>query len=367
MGGLSFTTLAVLIVSPLVGLAADRFGVRRVALLSVALFGLCFMGFALGNGSLTLYYATWTLMAVLGAGTLPITWTRAVNDVFQQRKGLALGLSLVGTGIFGFVVKPLTTWLIAEFGWRGAYVAIGALPLLLALPVGLLYFRDSGQDRFGQDQSAPGAGEGAQSVRPLGLSMRETLRDWRFWLLGISILLVAFAVGGIIPNMENILRIAGFVRANVVALASLIGLSVVAGRLIGGWLLDRFWAPGVAVILLGAPAFACVLLARGDMSYTTAAVAICLVGVAAGVEYDLVAFLVARYFGMKSYGAIYGALYGFYALGAGLGPVAFGADFDRHKSYQFSLYLACGLFLVPAIAMLLLGRYREFGVARPPA
>ena len=70
MGGLPIMTFAVLLASPAVGLLADRFGVRRVALISVALFALSFMGFALGTGSITLFYFNWALMAVWGAGTL---------------------------------------------------------------------------------------------------------------------------------------------------------------------------------------------------------------------------------------------------------------------------------------------------------
>jgi MFS family permease len=89
------------------------------------------MALSLGNGSLTLYYATWLLVAFVGAGTLPITWTRAVNNGFHSGKGLALGLSLIGTGLFGYLIKPFAAWLIGAFGWRSAYVVIGALPLLV--------------------------------------------------------------------------------------------------------------------------------------------------------------------------------------------------------------------------------------------
>jgi MFS family permease len=99
MGGILYSTIAVIVCSPAVGLLADHFGVRKVALVSVALFGLSFMAFSLSNGSLTLYYATWASVAVLGTGTLPITWTRAVNNWFDLRKGFALGLCLLGTGL----------------------------------------------------------------------------------------------------------------------------------------------------------------------------------------------------------------------------------------------------------------------------
>jgi MFS family permease len=128
MGGLPIMTFAVLVASPAVGFLADRIGVRPVALASVGLFALSFMAFALNPGDIRFFYANWAIMAVLGAGTLPITWTRAVNNRFDDRKGLALGLSLLGTGVFGFLVKPFTALMIAEFGWRGAYLAVGASP-----------------------------------------------------------------------------------------------------------------------------------------------------------------------------------------------------------------------------------------------
>jgi MFS family permease len=359
--GITCTTAAVIIASPLVGVAADRFGVRRVALTSVALFGLSFMALGLSNGSLALYYATWLIIALVGVGTLPITWTRAVNNGFLKGKGLALGLSLIGTGLFGYLIKPLAAWLMAELGWRMTYAAIGALPLVIALPIGLLWFRDPGEGvidplRHREDARARAA------LIP-GLSMRQTAGQWRFWLLGACFVSLAFAVGGLIPNMENILKIAGFQHSDIVPLTSLIGLSVIVGRIAGGWLIDLFWAPAVAAVLLGAPAFGCLLLAGPGLTYRTAVLAIALIGMAAGAEYDLLAFMVARYFGMKSYGSIYGALYSFFALGAGTGPVFFGANFDRTHAYSMSLHIACGLFLVPALLMLCLGRYRNFDPA----
>ena len=72
---------------------------------------------------------------------------------------------------------------------------------------------------------------------------------------------------------------------------------------------------------------------------------------------------------MKSYGSIYGGLYSFFALGAGVGPVFFGANFDRTHSYSSILHIASGLFLAPALLMLLLGRYRVFvaDVPRDPS
>jgi predicted MFS family arabinose efflux permease len=358
MIGLMIMTLGVLVASTVVGHLGDRFGVRRVALISVVLFALSFMAFSFSNGSIVLFYVNWAVMAVVGAGTLPVTWTRAVNNHFDARKGLALGLSLLGTGIFGFLIKPFTAWLIATYGWRTTYLVIGMLPLLLAWPIAYFAFHDVGE-RTDSSAERRKASAARLEVTP-GLRLGQALKSWRYWVLAFAFVCVSFGVGGPIPNMENILKVAGFERDNIVSLVALIGLSVIAGRIIGGWLIDRFWAPGIAFVMLSLPALSCWLMADGGMSVPAAGAAIFLIGFAAGVEYDLMAFLVARYFGMKGYSAIYGSLYGFFALGAGIGPVVFGKVFDKTGSYAPVLGTSAALLMIGAVSLLFLGRYQRY-------
>ena len=88
-------------------------------------------------------------------------------------------------------------------------------------------------------------------------------------------------------------------------------------------------------------------------------IAIVLLGIAAGVEYDLLAYLVARYFGMKSYARIYGALYAAFGVGAGFGPAVFGYIFKNTGSYDVALNYAMWAFIGCSLAMLALGRYRD--------
>ncbi|MBK7060567.1 MAG: MFS transporter [Rubrivivax sp.] len=358
MIGLMIMTLAVLVACTVVGYLGDRFGVRRVALISVVLFSLSFMAFSLSNGSIVLFYVNWGVMALVGAGTLPVTWTRAVNNHFDTRKGLALGLSLLGTGIFGFLVKPFTAWLIASYGWRTTYVVIGMLPLLLAFPIAFFAFHDLGAKSDTADERRRASA--ARTLATPGMTLGQALKSWRYWVLAFAFVCVSFGVGGPIPNMENILKVAGFTREDTVSLVALIGLSVIAGRIVGGWLIDRFWAPGVAFVMLSLPAVSCWLMADGGMTVPAAGAAIFLIGFAAGVEYDLMAFLVARYFGMKGYSAIYGSLYGFFALGAGIGPVVFGKVFDKTGSYGPVLGTSAALLMAGAISLLFLGRYQRY-------
>lgn len=349
MGGIAMTTLVTVIAGPAVGMLAGRLGVRRVALTSVLLFGLVFCALSLQTGSLMLFYAMFGLLALVGAGTLPITWTRTVNAWFDERKGLALGLSLMGTGIFGIFAKPYTSWLVHEFGWRWAYVGLGVLPLLIALPAGWLLFRDRDTSASAGPVKVPG-----------GLTLGETLREWRFWVMAFAVVPVSFALGGPVPNMENILTTAGIPADKLLSLTPLIGLSALLGRIAGGWLLDRFWAPAVGFVLLSLPAISLLVLTKGQLGMTEAGIAIFMIGFALGIEYDLVAYLVARYFGLKAYSAIYGILYVFFALGAGFGPLLLGRDFDATGSYERALFISAIALIVSAASLLLLGRYRKF-------
>ncbi|MEJ2534341.1 MAG: MFS transporter, partial [Gammaproteobacteria bacterium] len=347
--------------SPLVGYLTDRLGVRRVVLTSIVLFSVSFMAFALNNGSRTLYLFLWGVLAVCGAGTLPITFTRAVSNWFNEKRGLALGIALIGTGISGALAKIYAGWLIAEYGWRAAYVGVGALPLLIAFPVAFILFRDVDDPRAAARAEAMRAHQVARGAdgASYGLSLAQAFRDWRFWLLAAVFVPLSFAIGGPIPNLETLLGTKGFDREQAVFLASVIGYSVLVGRLVGGYLLDHIWAPLLACVMLMAPAASMYLFHLPDPTYAQAIVAVILLGVAAGIEYDLIAYLVSRYFGIRNYGAIYGILYAFFALGAGFGPAVYGRVLDETGSYDAALYGSMYAFIICSLALLLLGRYRD--------
>jgi MFS family permease len=354
--GITVQTVAVALLAPVAGVLATRFGPRPVALLSVLTFSVSFMAFALSNGSLVLYYGLWAAQAVFGLGTLPITWTRLINQRFNRHRGLALGIALMGTGLFGTFSKPLTAWLIATFGWRGAYVALGALPLLIAFPVAYALFREP-------PVTAPTGGSAPVAAVEAGMTTRQAVSHWRFWLLAGVLLPISFAIAGPIPNMENILHAHGFDHAAIVKLTSLIGLSAIAGRLLGGWLLDLFWAPAVAVLILALPCLSCWLLGGASLGAGGAALSICLIGFSVGVEYDLLAYLTAKYFGLRSYATIYGLLYVSFGIGAGFGPAIFGWAFGLEGSYGPIFRIASALLAASALSLLALGRYPRFVLA----
>ena len=361
MYGLVPFCLATVISAPFAGYLSDRFGVRQVALISILLFALGMMAFALNNGSLPLYFFLWAMLSFVGAGTLPITYTKAISRWFQHKRGLALGMALVGTGIGGALAKVYAATLIDAVGWRMAYVGVGFLPLIVALPVVYLLFRDVDDPKVERRVKALESArpEGAGSNQLYGYTFAQCLREWRFWLLCAIFLPLSFAIGGPIPNLETMLTSKGFDRGDAIILASFLGYSVYVGRVLAGYLLDFVWAPILACVLQMMPAISMFIFATADPSYGQMVIAIVTLGVAAGVEYDLLAYLVARYFGMKSYARIYGTLYAFFGLGAGFGPAIFGAIYGRTGSYDLAMNVAMWVFVACSLSFLLLGRYRD--------
>jgi MFS family permease len=351
MAGVAVQSFVVMLISPFAGIAADKWGARRVGLISLLMFGVVFGAFALTNGSLPLFYAHWVALAVLGSGTLSLTWSRVVSGWFDRNRGLALGLAATGTGVTGFLIKPFTAWLITEHGWRVAYAAIGLLPILIGLPVVALLFRER--------RRAPAAlAQGA--VEEPGMRFRDALRDRKFWIIAIAFVLIAYALTSPTPNMENILKTFHFDLATIAGITSSFGLAVIAGRIVGGWLLDRIWAPACACAFLVLPAIACWALARPSISTHEALASVIALGLAAGLEFDLLAFLVARYFGQRHYASIYGSFYTAVAIGGGAGPVIFGRAFDLTGGYSQVLMSGVVAIVLGGGLLLLLGPYRHF-------
>lgn len=356
--GITIFGVVASLLAPLYGSLADRIGVRPVALWSLAAFGLCFAAFALTPPSLIGFYALFLLLGLVGIGSTPVTWSRAISMWFFKNRGLALGVMLLGTSLSAMVVPSIVVWAIEGFGWRTMHVIIAALPLLVALPIGLLFFREPGPgERPAGIQTATGAVAGA--------TLAEAMRDRRFWTLWVSILMIAFAYGGAHIHMPSIVADHGFSAGQAAGVMGVVGFGILSGRVITGLLLDRIWGPAVAFPILCLPALACWLLLGTSAPATQLSAAGFMLGFAAGAESDLIAFLAARYFGMAHFGKIYGMLYMPFGLFSAISPVVYGTVRDTTGSYDPILTAAMVIFVIGGALLLTLGRYPELGRAAP--
>jgi MFS family permease len=337
---------------PVFGHLCDTYGVRRVAIPSMAMFAgsLALLGWASSFGIYG-FYAAWAVMAITGQGTGTIAWTHMVGGWFDRRRGLALGFVLAGSGVFAMFGPLVAAKLISQFGWQNAYPALACLVFVISMPILLLFLRDP--PRLAETGAAKASPADGPVPVAQGHTLAEALSSYRFYLIGAAFLVIGFGVSGIITNLVPILAAKGLAGESAAAMAGLIGVSIIGGRLLVGAALDKFWAPAVSAILLALPAVSCLLLVSGE--YTV--LAVLLVGLAAGAEFDIVAFLAARYFGMAAYGKIYGLLCVAFFFGAGIAPPTFGAALDIYGDYNLILGIMAFLFVGAAASLLLLGRY----------
>jgi MFS family permease len=343
-----FMTAASLLMGPVAGALADRYGARPVAIFSQIMFVLAVAGLSLTTDAVWTFYAGFFLLAFVGAGTMPITWTRAITGWFFSARGLALGFALMGTGIMGMVAPSLATALIGEFGWRLAYVGLACVPLLIGLPLAILFFRDP---------PAAAAADGKSDAEAWGLSFAEAVRTRLFWQMSAGFFIAAMGVGAMLVHALPLLQEHGLDRATAAQVAGLFGLSVTVGRIFTGFLLDRMFGPTVALIMFAAPAAACVMILMAGSNVVVCAIAIVIFGLAAGAEFDIAAYFVARYFGRRNYGAIYGLLYTIFVVGSAVTPPLAGAVFDRYQTYDPALMAGIAIFIVAALLSGTLGPY----------
>nr|NIP14605.1 MFS transporter [Pseudomonadales bacterium]NIX07894.1 MFS transporter [Pseudomonadales bacterium] len=118
--------------APVVGWLIDRYGARRIALPGILGLTIGFVLATFMDGRLWMLYLSYGAMALLGAGTIPVTWTRAITTNFFRQRGLALGLTLSGTGLCAVIVPQYAVWMVEAYGWRAAYLGLAAMPLLIA-------------------------------------------------------------------------------------------------------------------------------------------------------------------------------------------------------------------------------------------
>ena len=350
-----FGVIAALL-APYFGRLADRHGVRPVALASLAAFGVIFASVWFVPPTLPAWWAIWALIGLIGIGSTPVTWSRAVSMWFNRHRGLALAIMLLGTSLAALVVPQVVSRAIAAWGWRSAFPVAALFPLLIGLPLGLLWFREP------RPEERP-AGIADASGAVVGVTLAQALRGRHFWILWLSIFIIATAYGGAHIHIAQIVSMHGFGPEVAASVLGVVALGILAGRLIVGIAFDRFWAPGVAFPAMLLPAAACLLLMGSEQSLALVLTGGFLLGFAAGAESDVIAFLTAKYFGMANYGQIYGMVYLPFGIGSAISPILYGIARDRTGNYDLALTAAMILFVTGGLLLLALGRYPRFETA----
>lgn len=341
----SLLNLMVCLGSPVAGRIVDRVGGRRMILPSIALLGATLVSLSFLTGHLWNLYLLYSLAGLVGLGSTSLTYSRVVAGWFDDRRGLALGLTASGIGIGSFVVPPLAQAVISASGWRQGYFVLGVIMFLVPLPLQALFLHDAPRAARPEPHDHPQSSAGAFRTRV-------------FWQMLIQFFLVSACVNGAVSHLAALLTDRGTPPQAAALAISVFGVSGFAGRIFTGYLVDRFFAPYVMVVMFGGAAIALLLLAGGATG-PLATLAAVLMGFGVGAEADVMPYLVSRYFGLRALGELFGYLFSAYTLGVAVGPLLMGAGFDSTGSYTRPLTILAIALLAATAATLTLPGYTE--------
>jgi MFS family permease len=349
----AFTIVAYMIVamSPLQGMLVDRFGPRRVVLTSIPLFAASLAALYFTPANLGVYYLLWAIVPIAGLGLWPLGYLQSVTPWFDRKLGFALGCANAGIG-FGSTLLPMLVIgpMIAAYGWRHALLAISALVLFVSWPIVALCLRE------------PSASDAATlklraAKKAFGLTFPQAMREPTFWMLNVAFFMLGLTATSLVSQQVPLLREAGWSAAETTQLQTTFGFGLLFARIAVGFVIDHVFAPRVMMAVSIGGAIACILYASyPDAAYVSAL----LIGFLLGAEFDVLAFLIKRYYGNVAYGRIYGVIFGVFYLGSGLGisGLAWIRQASADQSYDNGLYVAAVVLVCSAILLAFMPKYR---------
>jgi MFS family permease len=340
--------------APLAGRWLDRFGPRRVMVPCLVVVGGAFASLAVLTARLWHLYLVFAVIGAAVVGATALGYSRAVSTWFDRRRGLALALVLAGGATGAIVHPPATQALIDVAGWRSACLALGAVMAAVGVSNVALFVHERP------------AARAAASPALAGSSVGEALSSRIFWTLILMVFGSTLAMNGAIVHLAPLLSDRGASPGRAAIAVSAMGGASLCGRLLTGWLLDRFSGPRVSCALLAVAALGTLLLA-GAPGFALGVLAAVLIGAGSGGELDVAPYLLSRYFGLRSLSVLYGLTWTAMGLAGAAGPILLGRAFDTTGSYATLLVRFALAMLAIAALMLTLpaARRTPLAVASP--
>jgi len=358
------------ITGPFVGHAVDSHGPKKVMTLFAALSGAAFILVSF-TSSLWNFYLAYALLSLstTGIGFIPVSSVLA--RWFVRRRGTAIGFAMVGISAGGLVMAPLVGLVISRLGWRTAFVLLGALVWLLALPVTLFLMRGSPAEiGLLPDGDVPGSGTAAEphsrsapasssSAAEGGWPLRAAVRSRAFLWIGTTFFLGPVAQMAMLQHQVPLIVEAGISDALApTALGVTAGLGGL-GKLCFGRISEVLPFRYAVVLCFGLQALGVLVLLGAD-DITSVWIYVAIFGFAMGGVIVLLPLVVGHFFGLAAFGVIMGTLSLVLAFGNASGALISGMIHDFFGSYRYAMIACVCFYLVAALSILLAGRPRRY-------
>ncbi|WBO21965.1 MFS transporter [Sphingomonas abietis] len=324
---------------PIVGRLMDRYGSRKLLIGGNLLLAGSIALLALSTQNVLLFYLLFGLVGL--AGSIPSTamFCKVVSNWFDETRGLMLGVTAgIGNGVGATIMPIVAGLLLGVVGWRGSFVAIGGIVLAVGFPTLFLLIRDAPRPAV------------AHPVQLEGMSLSQAARTRPFWIM-----LAAVAAGGggmtaVFTHVVPMLTDHGVSVGEATMIIAIFALVAAGWQIVTGWTLDRLRTPRVVMPMYLSAIVGLSLLEFGHGTPTLVLAGV-LLGIGLGAEYGALPYFISRYFGLRCYGSITGALYAVVIFVQGITPGLMDVGFGATGSYAMPT-LAIGAALIVGAALL---------------
>lgn len=356
----SSLSLISLVFIPFIGRFVDWIGPRAAGIIGYIAVPSCFFAFSLMSGDIFEFYAITLVKNVLGVLTTSLVFCRVIVERFDVARGMALSVAMTGPPLVGAIAAPIVGEIIDTEGWRAAYRVLSLVSFVGGmLAMMLIGLRHRGSQR---EHGEPPKKKHAPLTRKEFFALA---RQPAFPLLVGGMFLINFPQVIVSSQMKLVLYESGATSSFATWLLSLFAISVIVGRFVCGYALDRVQPHLVAVAALGMPALGLFALASPfDASWLLVG-AVALTGLAQGAEGDVGAMLTSRKFALHHYSFIYSFVVAAMGAATAVGSLVLSYMLHRTDSYDGFLVLA-GLVTFAGVACFhFIGRYGRSGLPEP--
>src|SRR5262249_20068914 len=269
---------------------------------------------------------------------------------FDRGRGKAMGIAYLGIGFGGTLVPLLADRLTTRFGWHIALYLLGVLMIALTLPFAL-FVRDSPTPATAGATPRTDTDGSVQLRHAHGVSLRSIFTHWTFPLLLIGSMCSIGAVGGTIQNLKLLLSLdRGLAQSDVAGIISLVLAASIVGRLLMGWLADR-WAKKHVMLLIYVIVAVAVPTIFWSPTPAWLRLAAILFGIGLGGDYMIIPLMAAELYGVAVLGRVMGVLLTADGVAEGLAPMAVATIPDRSRTYEGGFLLLMALAAIGWLAV----------------
>ena len=339
--------------APLVGLAVDRLGTRRMVLTGAGLLGLGLLGSSWANAlwQVVILYGIVMTMGVNCLGM--VVFAPLLSKLFAQRRGMAFSVVQAANGFGRAIATPVVQLMVSVISWRTAYLVQAGVLALLIIPLSLLFRGADTGGRGGEKNTAP-----PSPVLGRQWTLREAMRTLRFWLL--SLIFLCTGLGSFFVSLHQLAFLVdrGFdplYAASVIGIGALLSTP---GIILTGMVSDIIGreVAGGSTYAISIAGVACAFFIEGPDDHWLLWGHACLFGITWGARGPTITAKTADLFPGGNLGAILGVITIGSGLGAAIGSWGAGIIFDLSGSYRLAFVLSIVSYLVGAVAFWALRR-----------